>query len=165
MLADTMTQSQASAPWPLKRVELWLLALMVVICLVLTISAKDRRQRRAVDDFLRRAPVITQALERFAAAHGGAFPPDAMYSGPPPGLDAKYLAWDPDWLIDYEVHPNGQGGHYVCLEFAGPLGEFRYHGLCNQASYRRLYGQGQKIPGQVNRVWLIREQAPILEKK
>jgi len=145
------------APW-----ERWVLIGLLILCLVLAVAGRHRRQRRAYEDFLRRAKMIEQALERFAADHQGRFPPDAMFTNRPPYLDDRYLAWDPEWLIDYDVGDNRRGGRFVCLEFCGPTGKRRYFGLCHDPALRARYGRGQPIPGQRNRIWVIREEAPIL---
>jgi hypothetical protein len=156
--------AQASfRPALLSRWEWWVLAVLIGLCLALSLWGKGRRQRQAYDNFLARAPVVQAALERFAADHGGRFPPDGMHTSCPPGFEDRYLAWDRRWNIDYDVYDNGRGGKYVCLEFCGPFKETVYGGLCRNPNYRRLYGRGQPIPGQLNRIWLIREQAPIME--
>ena len=151
-------------PARLSRWEFWIIAAVVSLCLVLSLMGKGRRQRQAYENFLEHASMIQQAAERFAADHGGKFPPDGMHTSAPWGLSEKYLRWDRAWNIDYDVHDNGHGGRFVCLEYCGPYDETVYAGLCQNPKYRRLYGRGQPIPGHVNRIWLIREQAPIMEK-
>jgi hypothetical protein len=142
--------------------ELLAIGLAVAILLVFSIAGKGRRERAAYQRFLERAPVIQAALERYAADNKGHFPPDGSFTNPPPGLDETYIKWDPQWKVDYDVHPNGKGGMYVCMEFCGPYKERWYFGLCNNPEYRRNYGRGQAIPGKYNRIWVVREQAPIM---
>jgi len=139
------------------------LVILISLLLALSLLGKGRRQREAYENFLARAPVVQEALERFAADHGGKFPPDGVHTGRPPGLGDQYLAWQHAWNIDYEVYDNGHGGKYVCLEFCGPFNSPVYFALCRNPKYRRLYGRGQPIPGQSNRIWLVREQAPIMD--
>jgi hypothetical protein len=148
----------------MSRWELWLLVGLAVLCLVLAVAGRGRRERQRYQDFLERAPRIEKALHAFAADHGGRFPPDARFTNPPPGLHPDYLDWEAGWLIDYDAHPNAKGGHYVCLEFCGPTGERHYYGLCNQPRLRRLFGRGQPIPGHANRIWVVAEEAPILDR-
>ncbi len=154
-----------SIPRDLHRYEKWVILALAALLVFLALDGKGRNQREAYNQFLERAPRVAAALERFAADHDGCFPPDAMFCDRPQGLDDRYIAWNPDWRIDYEVHPNGQGGEYVCLEFGGPLRERLYFGLCNNPQFRRDYGQGQAIPGHLNRIWVLREEAPILERQ
>jgi hypothetical protein len=157
-------EAQASLrPVSLRHWERWALVVLIGLCLTLSLLGKGRRQREAYENFLARAPVVQAALERFAADHGGKFPPDGVHTGRPPGFSDKYLAWDRHWNIDYDVYDNGHGGKYVCLEFCGPFKDPVYFALCRNPENRRLYGRGQPIPGQMNRIWLIREQAPILD--
>lgn len=156
-----MTATAALSPVKFARWEWWALLALLALCLFLAIHGKARRQPEPVLLFLERAGRIETALERFADGHGGAFPPDAFSVRRPAGLDDRYIKWDPAWLIDYEVHPNGQGGQYVCLEFVGPHGQREYLGLCNRPELRRRYGRGQAIPGYDNRIWVVREDARI----
>lgn len=139
-----------------------MLVAVVATMLFMATAGKGRRQREAYERFLVHAPLVTEALERFASDHDGAFPPDAMFTNSPQGLDDRYIHWDSGWKIDYEVRDNGGGGQFVCLEFGGPFNERQYFGLCNVPEYRRKYGRGQPIPGQTNRIWLVREAATIL---
>ncbi len=160
-----MTDVKASIrPTLLRRWEVWAIVAAVGVCLVLSLLGKGRRQRAAYEDFAEHASMVQRAVEQFAADHGGKFPPDGTHTAAPPGLDEKYLRWDRGWKIDYEVHDNGQGGKFVCLEFCSPYKEIIYAGLCRNPEYRRLYGRGQPIPGHLNRMWVIREQAPIMEE-
>lgn len=150
-------------PLFLNRWEWWTLVGLVILLVFLAVEGKDRKGREAYARFLETAPKVQAALERFADGHDGRFPPDAMFYNGPEGLTGDYIKWDPTWKIDYEVHENGHDGNYVCLEFGGPFKERLYFGLCNNPEFRRKYGRGQPIPGQVNRIWLIREEAPIME--
>lgn len=148
-------------PLDFSRWERWSLAIVVAALVFLAVEGRDRKERDAYERFQQQAPLVAQALERYAADHQGRFPPDSMFCNRPDGLSDDYIKWDPGWKIDYEVHDNGQDGQYVCLEFGGPFKQRLYFGLCNVPEYRRKYGQGQDIPGQLNRIWLIREQAEI----
>lgn len=141
--------------------EKWTLAVLVTLFVVMAVEGMGRKERDMYQQWLDHAQAVTQALERFAADHDGRFPPDAMSCERPSGLDDSYIRWNPNWRIDYEVRANEQGGDLVCLEFGGLLRERRYFGLCNQPELRRLYGRGQPIPGYINRIWVVREQAPI----
>ncbi len=149
----------------LKRWELWVLVILVSGLTALAVAGKGRHIREAYQRFLRNAPRVQAALERFAADHQGRFPPDAMHVRRPQGLGESYIQWDPSWKIDYEVHPNGAGRHFVCLEFCGPEKELEYFGLCRKPELRRKYGRGQAIPGNRNRIWLIRESADIMPRQ
>lgn len=149
-------------PAKLGRWEWVALAVLLAACLFLAVSGRGHKERRRYDRFLRNAPRVQAALERFAADHGGAFPPDAMALEPPQGLDPGYIKWDPGWRIDYEAHPNGKGGQAICLEFGGPYRRRLYFGLCLKPRVRAKYGQGQKVPGNPNRIWVVRESAAIL---
>ncbi|MFH1035483.1 MAG: hypothetical protein V1806_13320 [Pseudomonadota bacterium] len=152
-----------SRPLDFKRWEWWILVLAVGLLVFLATYGKGRRERLAYEHFLQQAPLVQAALERFAADHDGQFPPDAMMTSRPAGLDDRYIKWRKGWKIDYEVHENEQGGQAVCLEFCGPFDERLYYGLCKKPEYRRLYGRGQPIPGHVNRIWVISENAAIME--
>lgn len=147
----------------MRRWELWVLLLLVGLCLFLAIAGKGRKQARIYQGFLQQAPLIQQALESYAKDHDGRFPPDAMSVRRPRGLDDRYIVWSDSWLIDYDVHENGTGGWFVCLEFVGPYAEPEYHALCQDAEIRKKYGRGQPIPGKSNRIWLVRESAPIMQ--
>lgn len=155
---------QIARPLDFRRWEWWILALAVGLLIFLATWGKGRRERLAYERFLEVAPQVQAALERFAADHGGRFPPDAMMTSRPAGLDDKYIHWRKSWKIDYEVHDNEQDGLAVCLEFCGPYDERLYFGLCKNPEYRRRYGRGQAIPGHVNRIWVISENAQILEE-
>jgi hypothetical protein len=116
-------------------------------------------------DFVKRAEKIQVALEAFARDHGGQYPPDCFGTEPPEGLSPQYLPWAPAWNIDYEVHPNGQGGYYVGLEFRGPHRPGKnlpYLMLTQIQAFRKAYGQGQRIPGKKGRIYIFHESAPIL---
>jgi hypothetical protein len=154
---------QISRPLGFKRWDWWTLVLLVVLLVFLASYGKGRRERLAYERFLEVAPQVQAALERYASGHDGKFPPDAMMTSRPIGLGDDYIHWKLSWKIDYEVHENDRGGHLVCLEFCGPFEERHYFGLCRKPEYRRLYGRGQAIPGHVNRIWMIREDAPIMD--
>lgn len=149
-------------PVDLRAWERWALIVLCGALIFLAAHGKGRKEREAYERFLELAPQVQAALERFAADHDDRFPPDAMHTARPRGLDAKYIGWDQEWKIDYEVHDNGQGGHSVCLEFGGPFDQRYYFGLCKNPAYRRLYGRGQAIPGHFNRIWVVRESARIM---
>jgi hypothetical protein len=144
-----------------KRWEWWALVGMLALSLVLALRGYYLREPHPVRLFLERAELIDQAAKRFAADHGGAFPPDGIITRRPAGLDDSYIHWNDAWLIDFEVGPNGKGSHYVCLEFTGPNGRHEYRRLCANPEYRRRYGEGQPIPGYDNRIWVIAEDASI----
>jgi hypothetical protein len=143
--------------------ELGTLFFLVLLCLALAVAGHGRKQRDAYKDFLRRAKMIEQAVLAFAKDHQGHFPPDGWFTNRPPGLDNSYIYWDPNWNIDYDVVPNGKGGFAVGLEYYGSSDSKRYYGLCRIPRVREKYGKGQPIPRQVNRIWLIRENAKIVK--
>lgn len=151
-------------PRNLLRWEWWVLLLLVALCLFLAVVGRGRRQARIYDDFLSRALVVQESLESFAKDHQGRFPPDAMFTRRPSGLNDRYIAWSDSWHIDYDVHPNEKGGKFVCLEFVGPYGYPEYFALCLDPQLRKKYGKGEPIPGRANRIWLVREDAPIMPK-
>ena len=152
----TSKRSRTLAKW-----EIGALVFLVVLCLALAVAGHGRKQRDAYKDFLRRAKMIEQAVLSFAKDHQGHFPPDGWFTNRPPGLDNTYIYWDPNWNIDYEVLPNGKGGFVVGLEFYGSADSKRYYGLCRLSRVREKYGRGQPIPRQVNRIWVIEENARI----
>jgi hypothetical protein len=156
-------RANGAHPRHLARWELWLLAGLAALCLVLALTGLGRREEERYERFLERAPRIEKALKAFAADHQGKYPPDATFTRRPPGLDDEYIDWSQDWLIDYDVHPNGQGGRFVCLEFCGPTGERHYYGLCNDPELRARFGRGEAIPGHANRIWVVEEQAEIAD--
>ncbi len=150
-----------SLPTALARWETYAAAILILVLLGLALANKDRRQRTAYDEFLKRAARIEEGLLRFAAEHDGRFPSDTMFTSAPRGAGTHFY-WDPTWNLDYEAHPNGRGGHYVCLEFCGPTGERVYQGLCSRAELRASHGRGQPVPGSQNRLWVIQEDARVL---
>ena len=151
-------------PQKILRWEWWALIILVALCLVLAVAGKGRKQARIYKGFLKQAPIIQEAREAYAKDHNGRFPPDAMSTRRPQGLDDRYIEWSDSWLIDYDVHQNGAGGWFVCLEFVGPYGVPEYYALCQDPEVRGKYGRGEPIPGRANRIWLIREDAPIMPK-
>ena len=157
-----MSATQAFKPARFKAWEWWALVGILALSLGLALKGYYLREPHPVRVFLERADLIDAAAKRFAADHGGAFPPDGIITRRPAGLDDSYIKWDDRWLIDFEAAPNGKGSHYVCLEFTGPNGRHEYRRLCANPEYRRRYGQGQPIPGYENRIWVIAEQAHIL---
>ena len=146
--------------------ELLVISIAVIVCLSLALAGRGRKIRGATEQFLAVAPQVQKALEGYAKDHEGRFPPDAMLTSLPKGLD-KYLdiTWEHTWNLDYDVHDNGSGGQFVCLEWCGPFSKPAYHGLCNKPEIRRKYGKGQPIPDYFNRIWLVRESAPIMPRK
>lgn len=156
-----MSAAQPFRAARLKAWEWWALGLILALSLGLALRGYYLREPHPVRVFLERAEKIEAAAKRFAADHGGAFPPDGIITRRPAGLDDHYIHWDPKWLIDFEVGPNGLGSHYVCLEFTAPHGHHAYQGLCANPEYRSRYGQGQPIPGSDNRIWVIAEDARI----
>jgi len=159
-----MSRHKDKYPGRLAGWELWLLVAMVAACVGLACAGKGRKEREAYRGFLQAAPRVAAALEAFARDHGGRFPPDAMFVRRPDGLSDKYINWRPSWKIDYEVHPNGRGGEFVCLEFGGPFKHRQYFALCRKPWVRARYGRGEPIPGHTNRIWLVRERAAIMPK-
>ena len=160
-----MSKSRTIAfPAFLARWELAVIVAAVVLLLVLALAGKGRRQREAYENFLSRAPKIEAALRAYAADHDGRFPPDAMFTGMPQGM-GPYIDWNERWKIDYEAHKNGKGGYYVCMEFCGPYKERLYFGLCNKPEYRAKYGKGQPVPGKVNRLWVVSEDAKLMPRE
>ncbi|CAO0824458.1 Type II secretion system protein [Desulfarculales bacterium] len=164
ILLTVIMRPQMPRPLEFKRWEWWLLVLAVGLLVFLATYGKGRRERLAYERFLKLAPQVQAALERFAADHDGQFPPDAMMTSRPAGLNDKYIKWRKSWKIDYEVHDNEQDGQSVCLEFCGPFDERLYFGLCKNPEYRHRYGRGQLIPGHVNRIWVVKEDAAIMEE-
>lgn len=141
----------------------WLVVIaLVLVCLVLGVKGLGRKNKNAYQVFGETAPQIQAALERFAADHQGCFPPDAAPNRPPRGFTDEYIPWRPEWKIDYEAKDNGSGGAFVCLEFGGPYRRQQYLKLCEDPEIRRRYGRGQPIPNQRNRIWVVRENAPIM---
>lgn len=145
--------------------EISVLVVAVALLTALALVGMGRVEREAYQNFLRRAPMVQKALEHYARDHEGRFPPDAMFTYRPQGITEQYIDWDREWNIDYEVRGNGEGGQFVCLEFCGPYQKRRYYGLCNNPKYRAKYGRGEAIPGTANRIWMIRESAPIMPKE
>lgn len=156
-----MSATQSFKASRLKTWEWWALVGILVLSLGLALKGYYLREPHPVRIFLERAELIEQAARRFAADHGGAYPPDGIITRRPAGLDDRYIHWDDRWLIDFEAGPNGQGSHYVCLEFTGPNERHEYRRLCANPEYRRRYGEGQPIPGYENRIWVIAEKARI----
>jgi len=157
-----MPSASHTHPLDLRAWERWSLFVLCGVLVFLAAHGKGRKEREAYERFLELAPQVQAALERYAALHDGRFPPDAMHTARPRGLDDAYIDWDQGWKIDYEVHANDQGGQSVCLEFGGPFVQRYYFGLCKNPEYRRLYGRGQPIPGHFNRIWVVRESARIM---
>ncbi len=158
--AATITRPAGMGRW-----EWILLTAAVGLCVALALISRGKADKHAYTRFLAAAPKIQAALEAYAADHQGRFPPDAMATNPPQGLHPDYIWWSRGWAVDYEVHPNGKGGKFVCLEFLGPLRQKLYQGLCRKPELRRRYGRGQPIPGTMNRIWVIRESAPIMPRR
>ncbi len=142
--------------------ELLVIGIAVAVCLSLALAGRGRKIRGATERFLEVIPRVAKALEDYAADHQGRFPPDAMKTACPQGLEPKYIKWDHDWHLDYDVHDNGAGGKYVCIEWCGPFSKPAYHGLCNNVEMRRKYGRGEPVPDSLNRLWLVRESAQIM---
>jgi len=162
MKQSAQNSRDGSSPVRLKAWEIWVLGAIVVLCLGLAIRGLYLREPHPVRVFLERAKMIDAAARRFAAEHGGAFPPDGIITRRPAGLSDRYIKWNDNWLIDFEAAPNGHGGSYVCLEFTAPHGRHEYRGLCANREYRERYGEGQPIPGEDNRIWVIEENARLV---
>jgi hypothetical protein len=139
------------------------LALMLLIA-VLAIVQTGKGRELPFHEFREHAREIGLALEAFARDHEGRYPNDGVDNNSPPGLSSKYIQWQKEWNVDYEVHDNGHGGRYVALEYLGRYKkdtEFHAIGLTRDPNYRKLYGQGQPIPRRLNRIWVFHEEAPI----
>jgi hypothetical protein len=139
------------------------LVLMLLIALLATVQTGKGREL-PFREFREHAREIGLALEAFARDHGGRYPTDGVDNNSPPGLSPKYIQWQKEWNVDYEVHDNGHGGRYVALEYLGRYKkdtEFHAIGLTRDPNYRKLYGQGQPIPRRLNRIWVFHEEAPI----
>jgi hypothetical protein len=137
-----------------------LMAFISVLAIVQTLKSREA----PFMEFAGRATQIGQALETYARDHGGCYPPDGIDNQAPPGLSPQYIDWREEWNVDYEVHPNGQGGYFAALEYLGRYKKNReYHalGLTKNPAYRRQYGRAQHIPGQLTRIWVFHESAPI----
>lgn len=143
-------------------ITLSLMLLISILAIVQTIRGREGPFKK----FIERAPQIGQALDAFARDHGGCFPDDGMDNSSPPGLSPKYIQWMEEWNIDYEAHDNGRGGKYIALEYLGPYQKgLSYHarGLTRNPTFRQFYGKGQRIPGEINRIWVFYEQGPIFQ--
>ena len=143
----------------------WAVLLCLLIFITVLAVVQTLRGREApFQEFAARAARVGQALEAFARDHGGCYPYDGVDNQAPPGLSPQYIDWQEEWNIDYEVHPNGSGGYYVALEYLGRYKKNRdYHalGLANNPVYRKKYGRAQPIPGELTRIWVYHESAPI----
>jgi hypothetical protein len=140
-----------------------LLVLMAFIS-VLAIVQTNKSREAPFRQFADRAVQIGLALEAYARDRGGCYPPDGIDNQAPRGLSPKYIEWREEWNVDYEVHPNGSGGHFAALEYLGRYKkERKYHalGLTNNPAYRQKYGRAQLIPGELTRIWVFQESVPI----
>ena len=140
------------------------MAVLMVVITVLAIVQTLRGREAPFKEFASRAVRIGQALEAYARDHGGCYPPDGIDNQAPAGLSPKYIQWREDWNVDYEVHPNDQGGVYLALEYLGHYNKkYSNHalGLTKNPEYRQKYGRAQRIPGWSTRIWVFHEQAPI----
>ncbi len=143
------------------RWEIWIVAVLALALTALAVHGKQKHCAEGYEQFIKNAEVIEEALTKYADENGG-YPSDACAYGRPPGLNTRYMRWKREWNIDYEVRDNMHGGIFVCLEYCGPEGAVRYRGLCNVPEYRKAYPKGQPIPGEINRIWVIRESAKVL---
>jgi prepilin-type N-terminal cleavage/methylation domain-containing protein len=143
-------------------VELLIAVAVIAILAAIAIpTLVGARQRSLYAQFQGNAHQIGVALENYAIDHGGKYPRDGMFFGPPPdGFAPGYVNWNQGWQIDYEVHDNGSGGQYVGLEYFYP-GE-GYQALCNNAANRVSYSHGEAIAGTKNRMWIFHESAEIM---
>lgn len=140
-----------------------LLVLMAFIS-VLAIVQTNKSREAPFRQFADRAVQIGLALEAYARDRGGCYPPDGIDNQAPRGLSPKYIEWREEWNVDYEVHPNGSGGHFAALEYLGRYKKNReYHalGLSKNPVYRRQYGRAQHIPGQLTRIWVYQESVKV----
>jgi len=103
----------------MSRWELGITATLMVLVTFLAVSQTIKGREAPYREFIARANEIGSALEAFAGDHAGCYPADGMDNQSPPGLSPVYLRWQEEWNIDYEVHENGRGGHYVALEYLG----------------------------------------------
>lgn len=156
-----MKSTNSKIPLKLLKLELVIIALAVLVCVVLALRGQDRMNRNAENAFLAAASLMHMGLEAYSADNHGCFPFDAGPAERPWGLSDKYVKWDKDWKIDYDAKDNGKGGFFVCMEFGGPYRSHRYRKLCEDPELRRLYGDGRGIPHHRNRIYVVREQAPI----
>lgn len=145
----------------MKRWEIWAVAIIALALTALAVHGKQIHSAKNYEQFIKNAQVIEEALNKYAEEHGG-YPSDACAYGRPPGLNTRYMRWKREWNIDYEVRDNGRGNAFVCLEYCGPEGAVRYKGLCVKNEIRSKYAKGQPIPGEINRIWVIKESAKIL---
>lgn len=164
-----MADNSGRIPIKLNRLELIAVGFIIAVSLTIGWARVDHRMSKAYASFLELAPQVEKALERFAQDHDGHFPPPVDPGRRPPGLDDSYLEWDPMWGLAYDARKNGrkdlkpgEGDCYVCLEFMPPPTRRAFHRLCRYPLLRQRYGRGQPIPGEGNRIWLVREKARIM---
>jgi hypothetical protein len=148
----------------LSRPEGVITGILMVIIATVAVFQTIRGREAHYKDFVRRAGLISQALEAFARDHRGRYPDDGTDNHGPPGLSPAYIQWKEEWNIDYEVHDNGRGGKFVALEYLGRYQKgqsFNATGLTRDPMKRKNFGRGQLIPGSTNRIWVFYEQALI----
>ncbi len=143
-------------PVSLNRLEAAVIAVLVTISLVLGWYGVNRRVRQAHERFLRLAPEITQALERYAADHGGRYPYPVPPTQRPVGLSDRYIKWDPAWGIVYDTRAARRGTYNICLELLVPNRKSNFRRLCVVYRHLRRHGRAQPIPGTNNRLWVVR---------
>lgn len=157
----SMSDLPLNTPSTMKRWEILAVAVLALALTALAVHGRQKHSAEVYDQFIKNAAIIEEALAKYAEEHGG-YPSDACAYGRPPGLNTRYMRWKREWNIDYEVRDNKHGGIFVCLEYCGPEGGVRYKGLCDKKNYRIKYPKGQPIPGEINRIWVIKESAKIL---
>lgn len=150
--------------WGMSSGEWGIILVLMAVITVLAIVQTIRGREAPFKEFASRAVRIGRALEAYARDQGGCYPPDGVDNQAPPGLSPKYISWQEDWNVDYEVHPNGLGGYFLALEYLGRYNrKYSNHalGLTRNPEYRKKYGQAQRIPGWNTRIWVFHEQAPV----
>jgi hypothetical protein len=164
-----MPQERNDSPVRLSRLEAALVGIIIALSLAIGWARVDHRMVKAYASFQDMAPMVQKALEHFAQDHDGRFPPAVAPGLRPPYLSSKYIDWNPEWGIAYDarpkVKPDGRyhrNDCYVCLEFMPPPSHKDFHRLCRYKQLRAQYGRGQSIPGESNRIWVIRESAKVL---
>ena len=164
-----MADKTGRIPIKLSRLELIVVGFVIALSLTIGWARVDHRMAKAYASFLSRAPQVQQALERYAKDNDGRFPPPVNPGERPPGLDDSYLKWDSMWGLAYDARHNGirdlkpgEGDCYVCLEYMPPPSRKAFHRLCRYPDLRKRYGRGQPIPGEGNRIWVVREKARLM---
>lgn len=162
---DLPAVEKFARPIGLNGPELAVIAILVAVSLGLGWYGVDRKVHRAHRQFAELAPRISQALQRFAADHGGRFPPAVSPTKRPSGLSDKYIRWNPKWGVVYDVRRNRQGGRDVCLELLVPNIKSNFRRLCLFPRIKKRHGRGQPIKGTDNRLWVVATKASVMGSK